>query len=228
MKKLSVYMLCLAATWVASCGSDYHRNPGKTYAPDMVYSRAVDYYNGTGKIEAQGGVYSKMPAVGTIAREQSLPDHIGENDTLLANAHTCSFDLGEKDLEEGKRLFLIYCAICHGEQMDGNGPLYSSGKFAAMPANLKSGEKYLAMSQGRIYHGIVYGKNAMGGYASQLDTKQRWQVVAYIKKVQSENGGSAFTMVKAAGSDSVKATAPVKKTVTSMTVEEVGAKNEKK
>ena len=206
--KLSVYILLVAATCVASCGSDYHRNTGRVYAPDMVYSRAVDYYNGTEKIEAQGGTYNKMPAPNTIAREQALPDHIAENDTLLANAHMCSIDLGAKDLEEGKRLFLIYCGICHGEQMDGNGPLYSSGKFAAMPANLKSGEKYLKMSQGRIYHAIMYGKNAMGSYASQLDTKQRWQVVAYIKKVQSENGGEAFTMIKSSGSDTMKA-APV-------------------
>ena len=90
--------------------------------------------------------------------------------------------------------------------MDGNGPLYTSGKFAAMPANLKSGEKYLKFTQGRIYHAIVYGKNTMGSYASQLDTKQRWKVVAYIKKVQSENGGEAFTMVKGenAASDTTK------------------------
>jgi cytochrome c len=140
-----------------------------------------------------------------------LPDHIAETDTLLANAHVCNIPLTEKDLEEGKRLFLIQCAICHGEQLDGNGPLYSSGKFAAMPANLKSGEKYLKMSQGRIYHGIVYGKNMMGSYASQLDTKQRWQVVSYIKKVQSENGGEAFTMVKSTESkDSLKSGAAPK------------------
>jgi mono/diheme cytochrome c family protein len=170
----------------------------------MVYSRAVDYYNGTEKIEAQNGVYTKMPVKGTVAREQALPDHIGEFDTTLAKANTCTFTFGEKDLEEGKRLFLIYCGICHGEQMDGNGPLYTSGKFAAMPANLKSGEKYLAMSQGRIYHAIVYGKNTMGSYASQLDTKQRWKVVAYIKKVQSENGGEAFNMTK--GETTVKDT----------------------
>jgi cytochrome c len=162
----------------------------------MVYSRAVDYYNGTDKIEAEKGTYTKMPAPGAIAREQSLPDHIGENDTLLANAHVCNIDLNENDLENGQRLYMIYCGICHGTALDGNGPLYSSGKFAAMPANLKSGEKYLKMSQGRLYHAIVYGKNMMGSYASQLDTKQRWQVVAYIKKVQSENGGEAFTMVK--------------------------------
>jgi hypothetical protein len=204
MKKISVYILFVIATFAVSC-SDYHRNTGRTYAPDMVYSRAVDFYHGTEKIEAQGGTYNKMPAPNTIAREQALPDHIGETDTTLAKAHTCSIPLGEKDLVEGERLYLIYCGICHGTQLDGNGPLYSSGKFAAMPANLKSGPLYLAMSEGRIYHGIVYGKNAMGSYASQLDTKQRWQVVAYIKKVQSENGGSPFTMIKSTSSDSVKA-----------------------
>lgn len=204
MKKLSVYILFVVASLIASCGNDLHRNPGRVYAPDMVYSRAVDYYNGTEKIENAGGKYNKKPAPNTIAREQALPDHILEADTLAANAHMCNIPLTEKDLEEGKRLFLIYCGICHGEKMDGNGPLYTSGKFAAMPANLRSGEKYLAMSQGRIYHGIVYGKNTMGSYAGQLDTKQRWQVVAYIKKVQSENGGAAFTMVKSATTDTLK------------------------
>jgi len=204
MRKLTLYILfVLATTLVVSC-SEYRRNPGRTYAPDMVYSRAVDYYNGTEKIEAERGSYNKMPVKGTVAREQALPDHISELDTTAANANTCSFTFGEKDLVEGKRLFLIHCAICHGEQMDGNGPLYTSGKFAAMPANLKSGEKYLKFTQGRIYHAIVYGKNSMGSYASQLDTKQRWKVVAYIKKVQSENGGEAFTMMK--GETAVKDT----------------------
>lgn len=214
MKKLSLYSIVAAAGLMASCGSEYSRTPGTTYAPDMVYSQAVDYYHGTEKIAAENGSYSKMPAPGTVAREQALPDHIGENDTTLANANTCKFDLTESDVEEGKRLYMIHCGICHGTALDGNGPLYASGKFAAMPANLKSGEKYLKMSAGRIYHGIVYGKNAMGSYASQLDTKQRWQVVAYVKKVQSENGGEAFTMVKntattaaAAPKDSVKADA---------------------
>lgn len=201
MRKVTLYILfVLATTLVVSC-SDYSRKPGRTYAPDMVYSRAVDYYNGTEKIEAQQGSYTKMPVKGTVAREQALPDHIAESDTIAANGNTCSYTFGEKDIEEGKRLFLIHCAICHGEQMDGNGPLYTSGKFAAMPANLKSGEKYLKFSQGRIYHAIVYGKNTMGSYASQLDTKQRWKVVAYIKKVQSENGGSPFTMMSGAKSD---------------------------
>lgn len=209
MKKNSLIILLFVgvAALMVSC-SEYSRKPGRTYAPDMVYSRAVDYYNGTEKIEAEGGSYNKMPVKGSIAREQSLPDYIGLNDTNLAKTNVCKFDLTEKDIDEGKRLYAIHCGICHGEQLDGNGPLYSSGKFAAMPANLKSG-RVLAFSQGQIYHAIVYGKNAMGSYASQLDTKQRWKVVAYIKKVQSENGGEAFTMMKGSstGKDSVAVTA---------------------
>lgn len=34
----------------------------------------------------------------------------------------------------------------------------------------------------------------MGSYASQLDAKQRWMVIAHIKKTQAANGGDAFTM----------------------------------
>jgi mono/diheme cytochrome c family protein len=197
MRKLVLYsVFILTATLMVSCGNEYSRKPGRVYAPDMVYSRAVDYYNTTEKITAEKGVYNKMPAAHSIAREQPLPDHIGENDSVLSKAQTCSYELVAKDVEEGKRLYMIYCGICHGTALDGNGPLYSSGKFAAMPANLKSGEKYLKMSQGQIYHAIVYGKNSMGSYASQLDTKQRWLVVSYIKKIQSENGGEPFTMVK--------------------------------
>jgi len=62
-----------------------------------------------------------------------------------------------------------------------------------MPANLKDA-KYLHRTIGQMYATIKYGKNAMGSYASQLDVKQRWMVIAYIKKVQAENGGAKFTM----------------------------------
>jgi mono/diheme cytochrome c family protein len=62
-----------------------------------------------------------------------------------------------------------------------------------MPANLKDA-KYLHKTIGQMYAAIKYGKNAMGSYASQLDIKQRWMIVAYIKKVQAENGGDSFTM----------------------------------
>lgn len=205
MKKYSIFILIAGMLTLAAC-SDYHRDPGTTYAPDMTYSRAVDYYHSTDKITEAGGSYNKMPVGGTVAREQALPDHIAENDSALAKLNMPKMELTDKDVEKGRRLYMIHCGICHGDKLDGQGPLYTSGKFAAMPANLKD-PKFLAFTPGQIYHAIVYGKNMMGSYASQLDTRQRWQVVAYIKKIQAENGGTANGLVAGTkpGNDSLAA-----------------------
>ncbi|HCL83145.1 MAG TPA: quinol:cytochrome C oxidoreductase, partial [Chitinophagaceae bacterium] len=45
--------------------------------------------------------------------------------------------------------------------------------------------KYEAMPEGQMYYSVTYGKNKMGSYASQLDTRQRWMVIAYIKSKQA-------------------------------------------
>jgi hypothetical protein len=34
-----------------------------------------------------------------------------------------------------------------------------------------------------MYHSITWGKNLMGGYASQLNAEERWQLVYYIQKL---------------------------------------------
>ena len=178
---------------LASCNSgNMRRNPGKIYAPDMTYSRAYDAY--TSNPNFDDSLSSREPVQGTIAMGHALPDHLIEGDTNAYKAMTTNVKFNEGELKEGKRLFLIYCGICHGEALDGQGPLYKSGKFAAMPANFKDA-KYLHMPIGQMYAAIKYGKNMMGSYASQLDAKQRWMVLAYIRQVQAgETGGMPFTM----------------------------------
>jgi len=201
-KKYLVTLVVAGAALLAACNSgNTRRNPGKTYVPDMVYSRAYDAY--TQNPVTGNGLTSQEPVAGTIARGHALPDHLTENDTLAYNALQSPYTFDEAGLAEGKRLFNIYCGICHGTALDGQGPLFASGKFASMPANLKTGV-YLTMPAGKIYHAIVYGKNMMGSYAAQLDVHQRWQVIAYIKKVQSENGGAAFTMGTGAAAAAAK------------------------
>lgn len=186
----------LAGMGLMSCNSgNTRRNPGKIYAPDMTYSRAYDAY--TSNPNFADGQTSRVPVSGAVAIGHDLPDHLVENDTNAYKTFNTAYRFDEAELKEGGRLYMIYCGICHGGDLDGNGPLYASGKFPAMPANFKDG-KYQAMSVGTMYAAIKYGKNLMGSYASQLDIKQRWQVIAYIKKIQSENGGAPFTMGKAA------------------------------
>ena len=182
----------LAGVGLMSCNSgNMRRNPGKIYTPDMTYSRAYDAYTSSPNFE--DGQSSRLPVSGTVAVGHDLPDHLIEGDTNAYKALTTSYRFNEVELKEGGRLYLIHCGICHGTALDGNGPLYSSGKFPAMPANFKDG-KYQAMSIGTMYAALKFGKNLMGSYASQLDAKQRWQIIAYIKKVQAENGGAPFTL----------------------------------
>lgn len=177
---------------LAACnGNGMRRNPGKTYAPDMTYSRAYDAYSSNPNFA--DSQTSRLPVAGTVARGHELPDHLAEGDTNAYKAFTTNMRFTEAEITEGGRLFNIYCAICHGANLDGQGPLFTNGKFASMPANLKDA-KYLHMSGGTMYAAIKYGKNMMGSYASQLDIKQRWQVIAYIKKTQAGNGGDAFTL----------------------------------
>lgn len=191
-KKYLITFIVAGACFMTACNSGgIRRNPGRVYMPDMFYSRAYDAY--TANPVTANGLTSQKPVDGTIARGQALPEHLTEADTAAYYALQFPEQFSADEIKEGGRLFNIYCAICHGEALDGNGPLYASGKFASMPANLL-GDNYLHFPPGKIYHAIKYGKNMMGSYSSQLNEKQRWQVIAYIKQMQAQNGGDAFTM----------------------------------
>lgn len=205
-KSIVAIGLALATTGLVACdsGNDMRRNPGKMYAPDMVHSRAYDAYTG-GNPNFSDSMTSRLPVNGTIARGHSLPDHLIEGDSNAYKAFTTSVKFTDNEIREGGRLYNIYCGICHGSNLDGQGPLYTSGKFAAMPANFNDPAK-VHMPVGQMYAAIKFGKGQMGSYASQLDIKQRWQVIAYIKQAQSKlDGGEAFTMgIKTAASDTAK------------------------
>ena len=88
---------------------------------------------------------------------------------------------------------MINCGICHGTKLDGNGPLYKGGEgpYPAKPATLVGDPKYAAMPEGQMFYSVMYGKNLMGSYASQLNRKQRWQIIKYIKLKQAEAKAAA-------------------------------------
>ncbi len=82
-------------------------------------------------------------------------------------------------------MYLVNCGICHGDKLDGNGPLWNDGNgpYTAAPKNLLD-DDMKKMAEGTMFHSVTYGKGQMGSYASQLNTKQRWEVIAYIKGKQ--------------------------------------------
>ncbi|WP_109695262.1 c-type cytochrome [Chitinophaga deserti] len=207
MKRTSNILIVAAlagGAFLASCGNKgpHHRNPGKIYAPDMYESRAYEFYSAR--------LASMKPVEGTVKRGAMLPYHLKAEDTAQANLGRNPLVLDKAGLDEGKRLYDIYCGVCHGQKLDGNGPLYKGGDgpYPAAPPAFLTG-KVLGYTEGRIFHVITYGFNVMGSYASQLDIEQRWKVVGYIKNMQ--NGGKAPEAPATAApvADSATAAAPV-------------------
>lgn len=98
------------------------------------------------------------------------------------------FPITADGLARGQELYNIYCGICHGEKGDGGGYLVrdDGGKYPAQPANFLDSQ-FVYATNGRYYHGIMYGKNAMGGYPDKLSYEERWQVIHYIRALQAKD-----------------------------------------
>jgi mono/diheme cytochrome c family protein len=189
MKKLTIIVLFfLSAALVISCNDN--SKPGRDYMPDMKDSRAYETYADHSNLSSKGITYNNRPVAGTVARGEELPYHLQNDSAGYAQSATVRDPLprlNTTELGEAERLYLINCAICHGTNLDGNGPLYKggAGPFAAKPANLVGDPVIAALTEGTLYHVMTYGKNLMGSYASQLNRKERWMVAQYIKSKQT-------------------------------------------
>lgn len=212
MNKFLIITGCVAITALAvSCNN---HNPGRAYMPDMTYSQAYETYAPVQeRLDASatpGAVFHGGPVEGTVARGEMpgsalLKDTTGSYFTSAAIKSPLA--MGPVDLKEAERLYLVNCGICHGAKLDGNGPLWKDGNgpYPSAPKNLM-GDDMKATSEGTIFHVATYGKGQMGSYASQLTTKQRWMVVAYIKSKQFPSGGAKADST-AVPTDSTKAVA---------------------
>ncbi len=208
MKKL---LSISAIVVLMSCGAG-DRNPGRVYMPDMAYSRTIESYAMrdsnvfTSNVNNKGSLiyFNGAPVAGTIKRGELYPYTLSNDSAGYAQSAAVKNPIGEvskAEMDEAARLYNIQCAVCHDAKGTGQGPL--AGKVPGV-ANL-TGDVYKAMADGTMFHSIAYGKNNMGAYASQLDRKQRWMMVKYIRTLQ---GGTTA----AAKADSAKpATTPAAK-----------------
>jgi len=211
MKKITIGSLILVAVILAVSCSDVQRDPGRVYMPDMAYSRAYETYATTAEIKAdllkRGIHFSNTPVPGTIKRGELLPflimkDSIAGDSTNYHASREVKNPLTSMDTVEAARLYLVNCAICHGPKLDGNGPLYNDGNgpFPVAPKKFVGDAGMIAMPEGQMFYSATYGKNKMGSYASQLNTEQRWMVIAYIKSKQAAAVTAAAAKTAGGGS----------------------------
>lgn len=195
MKRISIFSGLLTTLVVLIGCSNVRRDPGSVYMPDMSYSRAYETYASTEALTKAGVYYDATPVAGTIAKGEAAP-YPYKNDSIgyvLSASVKNPLDVASVDMKEAERLYLVNCGICHGKKLDGNGPLWKDGNgpYPSKPATLVGDAKYEAMTEGTMFHSLTYGKNAMGSYASQLSTKQRWMVISYVKSKQGAKNAPA-------------------------------------
>ena len=167
-----------------SCKNDL--KPNYQYMPNMYESVAYETYSESEAFNSPTGLKGKEGQLvpnGAIKRGYEPYDYPNTTEGYdLAKANLKSpLDSLSSDMKHGKELYDIYCAICHGTGGAGNGKLVTQEKFLGVPSY-----KDRQITEGSIFHVVTYGLNSMGSHANQLDTKERWQVAAYVEKLKSE------------------------------------------
>lgn len=160
--------------------------PNYQYMPDMYESIGYETY---GEYQVfENGQEAKLPVEGTIPRGW-MPYDYENTPAGLANAKAGlqnPLPYTQDNLTEGKQLYTIYCAICHGDKGDGKGTLVDREKILGVPSYDDVGR---AITEGSVYHVMYYGINNMGSYASQTSIKERWQIDHYVMSLKDKLEG---------------------------------------
>ncbi|MEN8120452.1 MAG: cytochrome c [Bacteroidota bacterium] len=174
---------------LSSCSHD-RKNPGTQYLDDMVTPISYEDYS-PNPVFANGQT-TQLPVEGTVARGKMPYNYpkTAEGQKLAGEQLVNPFMDAERSrskitkevLEKGEKQYDIYCLICHGDEGKGNGTLYESGKFSALPSDL-SDDRIKNMPDGEIYHIITKGSisGLMGAHGPQIKPENRWKIITFIR-----------------------------------------------
>jgi len=153
---------------------------GIEYMPDMAQSLPYDTF--APNPVTRDGKTLQAPVAGTIPRGfrpfryAATPEDALRAGRELLNPVPRSTD----SLERGRALYETFCAVCHGEHGQGDGPLVP--RIPNPPSYTSA--RVRMMAPGEIFHVISRGSGRMPSYAAQIPYDERWFVVLYVTELR--------------------------------------------
>lgn len=129
------------------------------------------------------GTSSQPLVADTVPRgfvESDLEFYTGK-DASGKDVTVLPFPITKQDLERGQQRFDIYCAPCHGRVGNGSGIVPLRG-FPGPPSYHQ--DRLRNTPDGHLFDVITNGYGNMPSYGTQIPTRDRWDIVAYIRVLQ--------------------------------------------
>lgn len=188
---IAVALLAVASVQFGCTKTGKHKDTNIELIQDMMDQpalKAQDY-----QPDSPDKAASMLPPEGTVpVGYKPYPYHLNPDLAERSLKNPVGGQMSPEVLELGRKKFDTYCAVCHGYEGKGDGPV--SVKMALKPPSLIS-EKVSNFVDGRIFHIISDGQGVMSSYAYQLvDENDRWAVVNYVRSLQKlahAGGGSS-------------------------------------
>jgi mono/diheme cytochrome c family protein len=189
-----IFGLCLLAVMgvLGKRGTHFRKTPLYIF-PDMERQLKLRPQKDNGFFT--NGLSSQLPVAGTVARSSALKTAggdvfpfedspvnsgriVGTTNYIENNPLPVTAEL----LQRGQQRFNINCSPCHSAIGDGKGITQKIGAMAVV-ANLHD-KRIVEMPDGEIFYVITNGRNLMGAYGANVDVRDRWAIVAYLRALQ--------------------------------------------
>jgi mono/diheme cytochrome c family protein len=109
-------------------------------------------------------------------------------DTLVANKVVRPTTPPRSDSRGGAEVFNTYCAVCHGLDAKGNGPVREMLAPSLLTPQVRG------YTDGYVYSIIRFGRGRMPRYGDKIvRPDERWAVVDYVRSMESGAGVTAPT-----------------------------------
>ena len=163
---------------------DENRNePGWSYFNDMEESQAYETYSANKYLP--DGKLMTGPVEGTVATNQHAYNFVKTPEDELKAASLVNPLANDFDFNRAEKMYGRFCIHCHGEKGDGQGYLFVSKKYPLPPGNYLA-ERAMSKTDGQLFHNIRAGFGSMGAHGPQLSVDDTWQLVNYIRYLQSQ------------------------------------------